>query len=102
MLQLVNFDGYRMGDAMGKAYAAGLFRMVEQGCDIEELHLSNNNLGPTALEPLAEAIARCAKLRLLDLSGNPLLMDERPVAEESRCLMPNNHCPRPGWSNPSQ
>ena len=71
----VTFNNYSLGDTMGQAYAAGLARMVEQGAVVEELHLANNDLGPTALEPLAQAIAQCSKLKLLDLSGNPALND---------------------------
>ena len=80
-VDVVNLNGFHMGNKAVSAWAGALSRMVKQGVELTELHLKENSLGiPTredragssGLVALCGALSDCRRLRLIDMSDNDL------------------------------
>ena len=84
-LKVLNLDSNEMTQETGKTLAL----ITKHNTGLEEMHLSNNNLGIGALE-LAKALQKSSCLKSLNLNNNKLpqeVCDELAIAIESNNLL---------------
>ena len=84
MLKVLNLSGNDMTGEIAK----NLANVIKSNTGLEQLHLLNNNLGPSAIVIL-KALKENSKLKLLDLNGNHMTGE---VAEDlANVLKTNSH-----------
>jgi Ran GTPase-activating protein (RanGAP) involved in mRNA processing and transport len=69
--KVVDLSYRRLGNTTGSAYAGALLKAAaQQGVEIEELRLRENNLTTRGIVAMAATIHSCPLLRVIDLSSN--------------------------------
>ncbi len=71
-LQKLDLGFNRLGDEGISAMVDAIFADGRNRCELRELHLSNNEIGSSGGEKIADLVARSPRLRELDLSANPV------------------------------
>ena len=67
--KVINLNRRRLGNFHGCAYAGALLKTaLQQGVQVEELHLTENCLTTRGIVAIAATIHTCPQLRVLDVS----------------------------------